>query len=115
MAKAAVDFGTYDYRTIQQSGWAFLNDLTASYRNAYTGPATQYVTAVIDGKSVATAKVLSAGLISQSDGRAKVVVTIQQTLNTNSTSTFSLQMTLLRQPDGTWLVDGASPANGGAQ
>lgn len=113
-SKAAVDFGTYDYKTIQQSGWAFLNDLTPSYKNAYAGPAQQYIAQVVEGKSVSTASLMSSSLISQSDSKAVVVMTIATKLTGGSAnpmnSVTKVQLTLLKQSDGAWLVDAAALA-----
>lgn len=107
--KYAVDFGSYDYKTLNDDFARVTAHLTPEFAKSYSSVATK-LDAVIQqykGKSVGT--VQGVALTSVTTSSAVALVFLDQTVTTSQSSQSRvdrnrLQMTMVRQKDGSWLI-----------
>ncbi|HLY34539.1 MAG TPA: hypothetical protein VKQ07_08405 [Jatrophihabitantaceae bacterium] len=104
----ALDFSTYDYRTIDADFARISAELTPSFRTQYQTTSASLKSIVVQYRGVATATVQGIGLTSITGSQAVVVVFLDQQVTNSSTKTpridrNRLQITLLRNGGG-WLM-----------
>jgi len=104
----ALDFSTYDYRTIDADFGRISAELTPGFRSQYQATSASLRSIVVQYRGVATATVQGIGLASITDKQAVVVVFLDQQVTNTSTKTpridrNRLQITLQRNGSG-WLM-----------
>jgi len=104
----ALDFSTYDYRTIDADFARISAELTPSFRSQYQSTSASLKSVVVQYRGVATATVQGIGLTSLTGSQAVVVVFLDQQVTNSSTKTpridrNRLQITLQRNGGG-WLM-----------
>lgn len=106
--KAAVDFSTYDYRTLAQSFATVERELTGSFKKDYKSTAASLKPTLTQYQAIATAKILQAGVTTISAKKAVVIVFLDQTVTSKTSKTPTvgrnrIQVTLLHSGHR-WLV-----------
>jgi Mce-associated membrane protein len=105
----AVAFGTYHYQTLDKDFAAVTSHLTRSFAKNYAAVSRQLRALIQQYHGSSSATVRGAAVQSVSGTQAVVLVFLDQSVTTNASSTpridrNRLQVTLQRQPDGSWLV-----------
>jgi Mce-associated membrane protein len=109
----AVDFAAYDYRHIAEDFKRVADESTGKFHEQYLSQSAQAHELIVKAKSVSTAEVASAGLVSADDKRATVVVALNRTIDNVSleqpqNDSFGLEILLLFQR-GRWLASEVNP------
>jgi Mce-associated membrane protein len=109
----AVDFAAYDYRHIAEDFKRVADESTGKFHENYLSQSAQAHDLIVKAKSVSTAEVASAGLVSANEDRATVVVALNRTIDNVSTKqptndSFGLEIVLLVQR-GRWLASEVNP------
>jgi Mce-associated membrane protein len=102
-------FGTYHYQTLNKDFAAVTSHLTRSFAKNYSTVSSQLRALIQQYHGSSSATIRGAAVQSISGKQAVVLVFLDQSVTTNASSTpridrNRLQMTLQRQPDGSWLV-----------
>ena len=109
----AVDFAAYDYRHIAEDFKRVADSSTGEFHENYLTQSAGAHDLIVKARSVSTAEVASAGLVSASERRATVVVALNRTIDNRSldqpqNDSFGLEITLLFQR-GRWLASEVNP------
>jgi Mce-associated membrane protein len=109
----AVDFAAYDYRHIAEDFKRVADQSTGKFHQEYLNQSTGAHDLIVKARSVSTAEVASAGLVSADEHRATVVVALNRTIDNRSlqqpqNDSFGLEITLLFQR-GKWLASEVNP------
>jgi Mce-associated membrane protein len=109
----AVDFAAYDYRHLAQDFKTVADESTAPFKEQYLTQSTGVHDLIVKAKSVSTAEVASAGLVSATEDKATVVIALNRTVDNSSLDTpqsdsFGLQIVLLHK-GGRWLASEVTP------
>lgn len=109
----AVDFAAYDYRHIAEDFKRVADSSTGKFHAEYLTQSAGAHDLIVKARSVSTAEVASAGLVSADERRATVVVALNRTIDNRSlqqpqNDSFGLQITLLFQR-GRWLASEVTP------
>jgi Mce-associated membrane protein len=104
----ALDFGAYDYRSLDADFKKVTTGMTAKFAKDYTDTSSKLKPTLVQYKTRVTSSLQGAGVTSASTTRATVVVFLDQTVNTSQSSVpridrNRLQMQLERH-NGKWLV-----------
>jgi Mce-associated membrane protein len=108
-AKAfALDFGAYDYRTLDADFTKVTKGMTASFAKDYSAASTKLKPTLVQYKTHVTASIQGAGVTVGGTAKATVVVFLDQLVSTSQSTVprldrNRLQMQLVRH-DGKWLV-----------
>ena len=109
----AVDFAAYDYRRLAEDFKRVADESTGEFHKNYLSQSAQAQELIVKAKSVSTAEVASAGLVSADEKRATVVVALNRTIDNVSlkqpaNDSFGLEIVLLFQR-GKWLASEVNP------
>jgi Mce-associated membrane protein len=104
----ALDFGAYDYRSLDADFKKVTTGMTAKFAKDYTDTSSKLKPTLVQYKTRVTSSLQGAGVTSAGTTRATVVVFLDQTVNTSQSSVprldrNRLQMQLERH-NGRWLV-----------
>ncbi|HVE26375.1 MAG TPA: hypothetical protein VNC22_13270, partial [Sporichthya sp.] len=106
----ALGLTTYDYTRVEQDFAAVSQNLTKSFAGDYGTATATFRKLIAQVHAKATATVLNSGLSSEGDGKAEVIVFVDQTItndNVKAPRLDRLRMRLtLEKTDGRWLVSG---------
>ena len=109
----AVDFAAYDYRHINDDFKRVADESVGSFHEKFLTGSASVRDLIVKAKSVSTAEVASAGVVSATSSRATVVVALNRTVDNTSlkkpqTDSFGVQITLVHQRDR-WLASDVEP------
>jgi Mce-associated membrane protein len=104
----ALDFGAYDYRSLDADFKKVTTGMTAKFAKDYTQTSSKLKPTLVQYKTRVTSSLQGAGVTSASTTEATIVVFLDQTVNTSQSSVprldrNRLQMQLERH-NGKWLV-----------
>jgi Mce-associated membrane protein len=105
----AADVATYDYRHLTQSFAKVEAESTPSFKSSFIKSSNGLSKVLVQYKATATAKVLTAGLVSQTSSQAVVIVFVNQTVanttdkGTSTTDDSRIKVTVDRS-NGRWLL-----------
>jgi Mce-associated membrane protein len=104
----AVDFGAYDYRSLDADFKKVTEGMTATFAKDYTNTSSKLKPTLVQYKTRVTASIQGAGVTFAGRSKATVVVFLDQTVNTSQSTVprldrNRLQMQLERH-NGKWLV-----------
>jgi Mce-associated membrane protein len=109
----AVDFAAYDYRHLAEDFKRVADESTGEFKKQYLTQSTGVHDLIVKAKSVSTAEVASAGVVSVDDNRATIVIALNRTVDNESlkqpqSDSFGLQIVLLHRGDR-WLATEVTP------
>lgn len=106
----AVSLTSYDHTRLEADFAAATGNLTEAFRADYTVATQVFRQLITQLHAKATASVLNAGLVSYGDGRAEVLVFVDQTVTNDSLKAPRLDRSRMRltleKQHGRWLVSG---------
>lgn len=107
----ARDFGTYDYRNLDQDFALITSELTGSFKATYSSTAQSLKATVVKYQERSTATVQGAGVTSISPHHAVVIVLLDQSVTSINSTTPVVNrnravITLVRSGSGKWLMSG---------
>jgi Mce-associated membrane protein len=104
----ALDFGTYDYRSLDADFKKVTEGMTDKFAKDYTSTSSKLKATLVQFKTRVTASIQGAGVTSASTAKATVVVFLDQTVNTSQSSVPRLDRNRLQikleRHHGKWLV-----------
>jgi Mce-associated membrane protein len=108
-SRYAVDFGSYDYTTLDADFARVLSHLTPSFAKNYQSVSGALKPTIVQFKTKETAAVQAVAVQSITSSQAIVLVFLDQTVVSTQSSTpridrNRLRVTMQRQHDGTWLI-----------
>lgn len=109
----AVDFAAYDYRHIAEDFKRVADESTGEFHKQYVTQSAGVHDLIVKAKSISTAEVASAGVLSANDTRATIVIALNRTVSNTSldqpqSDSFGLQIVLLHKGDR-WLASAVTP------
>lgn len=105
----AVDFASYDYRTLAADFARARSHLTPDFAAKYDQISAQLRQVIVQYRGTSKATVLAAAVQSVAPAQAVVLLFVDQTITTNQSKTpridrNRMQLTMQRQHDGSWLI-----------
>lgn len=105
----AVDFGSYDYKTLKDDFARVTAHLTPEFAKSYDSVATKLDAVIQQYKGKSVGAVQGVALTSVTKSSAVALVFLDQTVTTSQSSQSRvdrnrLQMTMVRQKNGSWLI-----------
>jgi Mce-associated membrane protein len=109
----AVDFAAYDYRHIAEDFKRVADESTGEFHKQYLTQSTGVHDLIVKAKSVSTAEVAGAGVVSSDPDKATVVVALNRTVSNTSLDqpqqdSFGLQIVLVLKGER-WLASEVTP------
>jgi Mce-associated membrane protein len=104
----AVDFAAYDYRHIAEDFKRVADESVGTFHDKYLSSSTGLHDLIVKSKSVSTAEVASAAVVSATPNRATVVVALNRTIDNKQIAepahdSLAVQLSLVRRGDR-WLA-----------
>lgn len=106
----AVTLTSYDHARLQEDFAAATANMTEAFRADYTTTTEVFRQLIASLHAKATATILNVGLVSYGDGRAEVLVFVDQTVTNDNLKAPRIDRSRMRltleKHDGRWLVSG---------